>query len=521
MNEEIFEVFDNFSQHFKVASHFELMNDFPSLTDWIEFRNSYNYYSSYLTSSGFLRYKDFVNDVAIFFPPHKHEQIEDYIRRMSTTSPYNVYKHSINALLGIIGRKDATITNSEEARTDFLHKLDSSSRDWQNFIRTEVFPAAMTGLGGIFVDNVNGRPVWSCYDARHISRKHLCSEYIAGEDYLKRVVLVTASQTERKDKEYEYEECKKALCLKLIERSELAEFESGEYVSFSREKDPDNFVAVFQIYEKRESEEMELTSQGVFRNVSGETLNRLPFFLFKGADSMEVPFFSAAKKALKLADQESVFENGLAVANYPMLVHKSDRSSLPIDSEVTENNQNLRPGLIISPRSVFELPQDDSLDFLEYEGKPFKLTFEYLKHLAYQVSSMIANKLADQNTMKTKAEYEGQQMTNTSVVLRIVDSCENAVQSACVASIFYLGGQEQEIPKIDLNRDFVREQVPSGFVDSIVKTWASGLISGDLAINILRDKEIIETDTTYQEQLEKIEQEQIFSGTEPSPEIDE
>ncbi len=70
-------------------------------------------------------------------------------------------------------------------------------------------------------------------------------------------------------------------------------------------------------------------------------------------------------------------------------------------------------------------------------------------------------------------------------------------------------------------KDFVREQVPSGFVDFIVKAWASGLISGDLAINILRNKEGIETDTTYQEQLEKIEQEQVFSGTEPSPEADE
>ena len=65
-----------------------------------------------------MRYKDFVNDVAIFFPPHKHEQIEDIGREIVA----NVV--ALGAMIGLTG-----VVSKEAGEEAVLRKVPAAFKD--------------------------------------------------------------------------------------------------------------------------------------------------------------------------------------------------------------------------------------------------------------------------------------------------------------------------------------------------------------------------------------------------------
>lgn len=513
MNDSVFDVYNDWSEHFRVASHYEIMEDYPSLTDWSQFRGAYTQYvNSFGGNNSNLLNRD-INCITLFFPPMKYETSEDYTKRMASASPWNVYKTAIQSVIGLMSRKDANIANMDTAETEYLDNIDGKGSGLQSFIKRKVYPAIMGGHGGILVDYAGDRVVWDCYDARQVSKKHTVIDYCEGMQYLKRVVLVTCEKRET-EKEYDYKNVKKSLVLKLVDKSELKNLPLLESIPYTKSKDPKNFVAIYEVVEQVDGEKIKIVRNGYFKSKSGKTFDTIPFFPFSadnGNGNGEPPFFSAAKKDFKQGDIESLFEIALQVSNYPMIVHKKEMESLP--TEDGENDGNKVATLEISANTVFEIDQDDDLYFLEWNGKTFELTMKWLYDLAYQITAMIINKLSDQSTAKTKAQYEGEQMTNTATIVSMVDSAEKAIRAANVASAFYLDMGKEKIADIYLNRDFIREVADPNFTNSILSIWESKLISGMTAIKTLQKKEIIDENTNFKVEQETIEQEDVYAGT--------
>jgi len=505
-NENIFELFDNFTDAYEVASHFELMEDFPCLTAFSEFRNAFNSYVGFVAGA---RTYSLVNRndslISLFFPALKSEEAENYIRRLSNMAPNNIYKKAISSVIGIMTRKNPMISNPDKADSDFLLNV-GNSLDYKKIINRKIAPALLSGFGGIFVDYSGYSVVWNVFDARNISKRNLKKINISGEEYLTRVVIVTDEC--RENEEYEKKIEKSAFCMKLIDRAMLQSFLDGEEVEATEGENGNDFVSVYEKYEE-EREGIVRKSFGFFKNKSGESFDKIPFFLF-GSDGYQPPFYAAAKKSFKYAEVESLFEESLMVANYPMLVHKTDGNAL----EVSQDGSG-KSVVKISAKSIIPIGVNESLEFLEWNGKSFEATERRLDKMEYQIVSMIVNRLSDQSTERTKAQYEGEQMTNTAVIVTLVDSAEIAIQQATVASAFFLGIKNEKIPVIKINRDFIKETVDPNFINAIMNSWDSKFMSGETATKILQEKEVMPDATNFRTEQERIQEESIYSGTEP------
>lgn len=507
MNSEIFDIFETWAKNYKVACHFEMMEDFPTLTDFSQFQNIYTQATNFFRE-GNISYEQ-SSSIALFFPPLKYESQADYFRRLANTSPFNVYKTIIYSVIGLMGRKNFTIENQDTAETEFIFNIDGAGNSLQSFINNYCFSAIMSGIGGIFVDWIKNKPVWSIYDARTISRKHLIKDFVDGREYLKRVVLVTEEKEETEP--FEYETRKKALCLKIINKMDLPEFLKGDFVKVSDEKDSSNFVAVFEVY-KESKDGVEKVDFGAFKSKDGSYMDSLPFFIFGAGENCELPFYSAIRKNLKHADLESVFEEALKISNFPMMYGKFNGDQVP--SDIENDGYQQKQVMKISSKSFFELGVDEEIGFIEWKGTSFDKTIQYLDILVRQVSQMIINKLSDQQSQKTKAQYEGEQMTDTSLLLYMIDSIEKAINSANVTTAKYLNIDPEKAPLISLNKDLVKEVTSPNFLNSIIQAWESKLISGDTSIKSLQQKEIIPIVTNFQMEQEKILEEETFAGTE-------
>lgn len=215
----IYQIFDNYEQAYQVSAHYELMNDFKSLISYTEWNQSYKFWSDISASTVIGRFSGAVNYdseikslIPIFFPPQRFTNYRDYIERLATTCPFNVYKSAINSVIGLMSRKNITFTNDEEV-TDktWLVDLDGTGNGFQSIINRRVFPAIMGGLGGIYVDYIGDRVIWNVFDAQEISRKHIIKEYVQGKEIYKRIVVVTCGKEEDPDREFKYNHYKKSI----------------------------------------------------------------------------------------------------------------------------------------------------------------------------------------------------------------------------------------------------------------------------------------------------------------------
>lgn len=521
MNEKIFEIFKDWDDEFNVRSHFEIMRDFPSLTSWTQYNVPFELYRKQLNGMGLYTR----SDIILWFKPQKAEGLSDYLNRISSIAPFNVCKHAIDSVVGLMTRKPPQIANEakegeEGPEVEFL-KTVTGEQDWTEAIRDKLYPAMFSGIGGILVDITDkGRIIWDIYDAESISKKHLAREQIEGEEYLKRVVLVSTYDREKEDAQFEYEKVKKALILKLVDISET-EVTGAGFPAYTRGTDPDNFAAVYEIWEQGEKDkDVVLKKSGVFRSRTGQVFNYLPFFLVAADKKTFCPAFKAAEKIqFEYSNQESSFRGSLKISNFPMLVYKSDRNGLPEEMRRTLNadgeTYTVEKTLTLSPQAVFEIGENDDLLWLEHQCHNYEATQRELELMRYQITAAIVNKLSDQATQRTKAQFEGEQMTNTAPLIPFVSSGQSAIQAAATASIFFLGLPPEKAPIIELNKDFIREIAESGLMVAIKDSWLDGLISGDTAIKILQDKEILDLPTNFKLEQEKIQEERTMSGTEP------
>ena len=513
----IFEVYNDFSDNLKVASHYELMQDFPTLTPFTQYTTAYQNY--YLQIGTQFNIDQNGNVVSLFFPPLRMESAEDYTRRLSSLSPNNIYKSVVNSVIGLMGRKNPSFENVEDHEKEFTINLNGQGDSLFSIIKNKVFPSIMSGLVGILVDYVGDKVVWSVYDARNISKKHLIKETVQGVEYIKRSVIVTEEVIEDKEKPFTYKSRKKALLLMLIDKKDVRDFEAGKQVDIASSTDPSDFVAVYRniVESSNSSNPYDIVDSGVFRSKSNQTFDTIPFYLIGADENADVPFYSACKKSFKKANIESLFEEAIQISNYPMIYTKSDRAGLPkslVQNESGEEEEKIS----ISPQALIELGQQDDIGFLEWGGACFQITDEYMQKLDHQVTSMIINKQSNQQTQKTKAEFQGQQTTDTSLMVVLVNNCQKIIQNALTASTFYLGKETSKTPIISLSTDFVKEIADGSLMTSILNCYNDGLISGDLAIKTFQKKEIIDEDTNFQIQQEKIQEEQVYSGTTPNDE---
>ena len=510
MNEKaVFEVFNGFREAYVSEAHFQLMNDLPMLTDYASFIGyATQYYNRVIYNANVVNGNS--RNIALFLPPEKHEPIDDYISRLGKMAPFNPYKSMINSVIGLMTRKPAKIENETKADAKYLDTV--ANGDWWGCaLKTEVFPAALAGIGGILVDYENGEISWQIFDNRSISRKHIIKEKIKGREFLKRAVIISYEKRECEDRPFEYEEVEKALVLSLIEKSSLNDFMEGSDYSYSRGKDPDKFVAVWEQFENKNNE-IDRIDFGVYQSQNGNYLNTLPFHLFSSTQNGDAPFFSAAKKTFSFMNMESFFDQALEVANYPMMQYKSDSNSLP--GELNTDSSVPKEELKLSARSIFEIAQDDDISFIEWEGKPFVVTMDRLAQIVVQIGAMIIHSHSDQKNVRTKAEYEGQQTTDTSSILGIVEAVEKAIQAAVATSHNFLALSPESMPIISLNKDFVHESYQSGMIDDLLKLYDARLIAGDTALKTLAQKEVI-FETSMELEQQKIQKEDFMNGGEP------
>ncbi len=393
----------------------------------------------------------------------------DYLPKLSgqTSEQYNAYKlravyyngieRTVKGLVGAVMRVDPIIDVPPKVE-EWLQDITGTGISLNDFISHMLSEQLLTGRQGVLIDRNEVRPYLTGYTTEQITN-WLDDTIVLQETYRK---------TDPKDPyKSEYD----------IQYRELA-IKDGVFVVSIWRKDKGGWKIVDELYPTMRGDGLE----GIpFVSISGDGFNLEP--------SMS-SLLSLADMGLSLYRTSADLEHGRHFTALPTPYV----TGIDVDSELT-----------IGSGTAWILPDSSSkAGYLEFSGQGLKALEVAMDEKRSMMASLGAQLLQSQKSgVEASDTVRLRQNAEASTLISTVKTVERAIQSALQVMAEW-EGITGDI-SIKLNTDFVDTKINAQDMTSLMGAWQSGAISHDTFLFNMKRGEILDPETSIEDEKDRIE----------------
>lgn len=421
-----------------------------------------------------------------------HNQEEKYLPRLGdqTNSEYEAYKNralfyeatsrTVQGLKGMIFRKPPNIVLG--GMSDFINDVTLSGQSLEEFASDIVEEAILVGRGGILIDHprvdeddmtqaqaqsLGLRPFLKLYKA----------EAITFWESGKELTQVRLRETVRVRKsEFEFDE---------KEQIRVLDIDGGTY----RQR-------VFEKLEDQKGKVAWAMVDEIVPIMNGKTLDFIPFvFVAPDGDGAEVtrpPLTGMVNTNLSHYRTTADLEHGAHFTGLPTPVISGH--------SLGEKDEPFRIGSTTA--WLFPDPQAEA-KYLEFTGQGLESLRKLIEAKEQQMAALGAQMLTPEARRNEAAETAGIRHMGENSVLSGISQAISKVLNKCLT----IAGEWMSVvpAEIELNRDFMPQEMTPQMLQQLVASWQSGAISANTLFENLKAGEIIDSKKEFDDEQAEIQ----------------
>lgn len=401
----------------------------------------------------------------VYLPKLGGQTKEDYDAYVKRASYYNASGRTVDALVGLVFRRDPVI-EAPESLSDIIDDVTGSGVSVVDFSKSEMTQVLSVARGGILVDHpVSDGSVVTVAQARSLGLRPRWQHYSA-EDIIDWKTASIGGRT----------------VLSQVRLREIGEEPDGEWD-----------VGFYERVRVLELDEHGLYRQRVFREVGGlwqvveivepliggRRMGWIPFHIASadiaaGFDPAMPPLLDLVDTNLSHYRTSADLEYG---AHYTAL-------PTPVLSGYRPEPGNENKPINIGPSSaiIFSDPQGKA-SFLEYAGQGLSTLERLLAAKEARMAALGARMLAPEKKAAEAAETEAIRRAGENSALSSIAGSVSATLTNALKDLvrWASGNASMDVSNVwvDLNRDYLPMTLTAPEIDALVRTWQAGGISAE------------------------------------------
>ena len=418
-----------------------------------------------------------------------------YERYIARGSFYNAMGRTVNALTGLVMRKEPMFEVPKEIEDD-LENITSNNLSIIELTRECIEAALSYARQGLLVDADNtGKKVFiAVYDAMSIINWRM--QVIDGEEKLTMLVLQeTCSKIDDKDK----------FVTKDIPQVRVLQLEGEDQEGVIPGK------LIVKVYQKKEqSSNWEQVGEDMMPNIQNKRLDYIPF-VFIGAMANEIspekpPLADLATLNIGHWRMEVDYKHGLHLCAIPT----------PWAAGFPKNAE-----LYIGPEKAWVTEEiGATCGYLEFTGQGLSAIKEALERAEQHMATMGSRVLEQQKkSQEAFATVKSRQGSDSATLENIAGTVEKGLEKALTLYSLWKGRGDVEI-EVTLNRDFVDVELNPQQLTAMLAAVQAGKMSTDSFLWNLKRGELISPDKSIEDELSEIELEREMNGFDEEEEED-
>lgn len=409
-----------------------------------------------------------------FLPKLTNQTTEDYDKYKARALFYNATRRTIAALVGLLFRKDPTVTVPAGAEA-LLDDINQGGMPFDQFM-IECGREYMTvGRFGILIDYPSASPDLTLADALRLNLRPTMTLY--------RAETIINWQTTRVANTHVLSQVR--LKERHVER--VDEFtEKAEDRWRVLDLDPAGHYRV-RIYRKNERGEEEQVGDDVYPMMNNARLTRIPFEIFPRIKCDDPPLLDLVEVNLSHYRVTADYEHGTHFVGLPTPY---------ITGYVPEPNTKLH----IGGTAAWCFPDvSTQVGFLEFHGAGLSNCERNLdrkeQYMAVLGARMLEAPKRDAEAAETASIYRSGENASLGSVADQLGLCfTRALTTLCAWA--GLAGEVEVV----LNKDFVPVRMDSATLTALVAAWQSGALSSQELFRNLQEGEVIAADANYEDE---------------------
>lgn len=440
----------------------------------------------FTTSEKAVHYKE-----DLYLPRLSEQDDDEYAMYLFRAILFMLSKRAVNAMSGMITRKDAFINNADDIE-EFINDIDSDKNDIQLYISKLLTNFLVTGRGLTLVDypNVNEnltvaqaeklkvKPTFVYYDALQIINWKI------GKDKNNKNVLITIVLKESVNKsdkegsdEFDFEEEVQYRVLDI----EDGRYRQRLFDSSGNEKDFSEGV------------------KEIFPKMNGKYFDYIPCVIHGGIEPLQPPLLSVVdlNKHHYMLSADEIY--GLRMAALPT----------PYVFGIDPNDENF-PASIGVGRVIGSENSEVKTGFREFTGAGLQAVANKLQKLEdsmIKLSIQIATGISNKSATGEAIDYAN----STATLSGIVTILESEINKVFKIAVEWMKLNPEDF-YIVLNKDFMPQGINAQDFNALLQAYLKGTISYDTYYKVLAKGEITDPHKTPEEELAEIEQNMDLLG---------
>lgn len=430
-----------------------------------------------------------------YLPKLKDQSQEEYSTYVKRTPFYNATWRTIEGMRGMIFRKPPKVEVPAKAK-DMLDDVTMDGKPLQVFLMPLIADALGLGRCGILVDyptvgldvnytqadaeRENLRPLMAYFQAEQII--NWAHRRVNNRTVLSQVVL---------------EECR------YIIKDEFTREDKMVYRVLDLDEENGNYYRV-RVFEVTSDGKDVLIEGPYWPLMNGRPLDFIPFY-FIGADNNDwtpddPPMIDLVDLNLSHYRTRADYEHGCHFTGLPT-------PWIAGFTPETDENGAVKQKMYIGSLHAWTFPDPNAkAGYLEFTGTGLGALEKNLDKKEAQMAVLGARMLEEQKRAAEAAETAALHRTGeNSILSAITQSCSLGVKGA-LKTFCEWGGTDGEI-EFELNRDFFPIPMDANLLNALVNAWQKGAFSHETLFFNLQQREVIERDTTFEQEKTKIDNE--------------
>lgn len=172
---------------------------------------------------------------------------------------------------------------------------------------------------------------------------------------------------------------------------------------------------------------------------------------------------------------------------------------------VTGIDANEAPGTI-GPSKAWHIQNSEAnVGMLEFSGNSARAHQDFIDNLKDIMASMGAQILKKEGVSReTATSVLVRTASQTSLIATLVNNISGQLQNSLVTFFEWAGNKVKNEFTYELNNDFLKIDMEPNAQIALVKSWLDGAVSHETVFNKMKEGEIIDTNRTFEEELEAI-----------------
>lgn len=394
-----------------------------------------------------------------YLPQLSGQDDTDYDSYKMRADYFGGVERTVSGLVGAVMRIDPIVDASEKLKA-YFDDVTNSGVSLNDLISNMLSEQLLMNRQGLFVD-------WNSEESRPYLVGYKTEQII---NWLDDAIIL--EETYREEGKTKYD---------------------SEFKTQYRELTFDDSKYVVNVWRKVKNEWEIIEDQSSVPDIKGEAITKIPFIGI-GEDGFNLT--PGLPSMLSLSDVSlSMYRNSADLEHGRHLVALPTPYVTGVD-DTTELN--------IGPGTAWLLPPGSTAGYLEFSGNGLRALETAIDSKRSQMASLGAQFLQSQKAgVESGESIRLRQNAEASTLVRSVKLVERAIENALQSMAEWMG--DSQAVSVNLNVDFVDSQMSPQDIQALMMAWQSGGISHDTLLWNLKRGEILNPDTSVEDEKANID----------------